>query len=551
MQQKPVITVDGDAGGGQILRNGFALAALANQPLRLINIRGARNPPGLRAQHLHGIQMVSKLCNGRLEGDRPGSMQCSLWPSDFQSGEFNVDTGTAGSCTLLAQIALPCLLFAPGPSSFRARGGTDVNWSPPIDEMCGVLMPLLTRFGINAELALVRRGFYPKGGGEVLLKVDQPFIHTALRPISMLEQGLVTRIEGRVFASGEREGRDVVATASAAKTLLFRMLPTVPVEIQEVLENHQTASGFGSAITLVAITDKGCRYGATHFRDPAKSYTADECARKVVDALAAEVRTGSCVDTHTQDQLLIFMALAAGRSEVRVGELTDHTKSAIMTAETLLPCKFTVTPDGNTNIIRCDGVGLVGPGRFTTAVAAPPKAMGSPSPAPTPLQPQQPSAVPTPAANGFQFQAPATPAPPVLFGAPGTPQPPATPFPPTPSPAPSGGFPFQPSATPTTPVPPSTPAAPLSPFPPTPAATGGFPFQANPTPPSPFGTPSPPAGGAFPFGAPGQGQTPFGSPAPPTPASTEQLIQQQQLQQQQQQQQQQLQQQQQQQQLQM
>lgn len=29
--------------------------------------------------------------------------------------------------------------------------------------------------------------------------------------------------------------------------------------------------------------------------------------------------TGSCVDPFTQDQLVVFMALAAGRSEVRIG----------------------------------------------------------------------------------------------------------------------------------------------------------------------------------------------------------------------------------------
>eukprot|EP00667_Euglena_gracilis_P022130 EG_transcript_24510 len=131
MQEKPIITVDGDAGGGQILRNGFALAALAQQPLRVLNIRGARTPPGLRPQHLQGIQMVADLCQGRLEGDRQWSTDCSLWPGEFRGGNFTVDTGTAGSCTLLAQISLPCQLFTPSQA-----GGKDA--APP-DECCANL----------------------------------------------------------------------------------------------------------------------------------------------------------------------------------------------------------------------------------------------------------------------------------------------------------------------------------------------------------------------------------------------------------------------------
>lgn len=39
------------------------------------------------------------------------------------------------------------------------------------------------------------------------------------------------------------------------------------------------------------------------------------------------------------------------------------------------PCHFETKPDGKTNILICDGVGLVGPGRFTTAAAERPKGL--------------------------------------------------------------------------------------------------------------------------------------------------------------------------------
>ena len=81
------------AGGGQILRNGFSLAALAQQPIKVVNIRGARTPPGLRPQHLEGITMVNRLCGGRLVGAEQGSCEVAMWPQGFTSGDFKVDTG--------------------------------------------------------------------------------------------------------------------------------------------------------------------------------------------------------------------------------------------------------------------------------------------------------------------------------------------------------------------------------------------------------------------------------------------------------------------------
>ena len=58
------------------------------------------------------------------------------------------------------------------------------------------------------------------------------------------------------------------------------------------------------------------------------------------------VEGGGCVDGWMQDQLVPFMALADGdggeRSEMLVGELTLHTRTAMWVAERMTGCEFEV-----------------------------------------------------------------------------------------------------------------------------------------------------------------------------------------------------------------
>lgn len=49
-------------------------------------------------------------------------------------------------------------------------------------------------------------------------------------------------------------------------------------------------------------------------------------AQKVVDQLDAEIRKGGVVDAHLQDQLVVFQALAEGRSSIPGSEEALHSE---------------------------------------------------------------------------------------------------------------------------------------------------------------------------------------------------------------------------------
>ena len=45
-------------------------------------------------------------------------------------------------------------------------GGTDVRLAPSIGYLAWVLLPLLERMGVAAQLEVLRHGYYPRGGGK-------------------------------------------------------------------------------------------------------------------------------------------------------------------------------------------------------------------------------------------------------------------------------------------------------------------------------------------------------------------------------------------------
>ena len=90
-----------------------------------------------------------------------------------------------------------------------------------------------------------------------------------------------------------------------------------------------------------------------------KGIPAKDVAKEAFDTLKHDIDCQSCVDQYMQDQLIIFMALAKGKSSVKCGPLTMHTKTAIYFTELMTGVKFDTTEivKGNSYLIECEGIG--------------------------------------------------------------------------------------------------------------------------------------------------------------------------------------------------
>ena len=74
--------------------------------------------------------------------------------------------------------------------------------------------------------------------------------------------------------------------------------------------------------------------------------------------LEEEMSHDACADKYLTDQLIIFMALAKGKSSLLTGKLELHTETAIHFARVMTGAVFCVTRMNHGNLIECEGIGL-------------------------------------------------------------------------------------------------------------------------------------------------------------------------------------------------
>ncbi|KAL4065444.1 RNA 3'-terminal phosphate cyclase domain-containing protein [Scleroderma citrinum] len=360
-----VIPIDGGycEGGGQLIRNAVALSAVLSTPISIRNVRHNRRPPGLRKQHEAGVNLAAEICYGNTSGVSVGSTELEFRPGVVRLPRIlTADPGTAASTTLLLQVALPCLLFGHDTSSdasssiLTLRGGTNAIQAPQIDYTVHVFLPFMRKhFGLDLKLIIKRRGYFPKGGGSILCTV--PPLTGPLPPVVLTDRGEVQRIFGEARVGGlpyflaNRMKKAACARLLAAGFLLEQM------QIIAVEERPDEVTGSGGGTVLWAETDAGCWIGGSAVSEKGKS--PEQVGKEAAEELLRNLEYGGCVDEYLQDQVIIFLALAKGRSIIKAGPMTDHTRTAIHIAELMTGARFRVDELTRSTMVSCEGIGFV------------------------------------------------------------------------------------------------------------------------------------------------------------------------------------------------
>ena len=354
-----MIDLDGNhgEGGGALVRVALAISTITHQPFDVRDIRKGRKDSGLKNQHLYCVKSLQELCNAGAEGAELGSLSLKYFPKKLISKNLNIDIETAGSITLLLQALILPAMFVSKPITITIRGGTDTKWSPSFDYLNNVLLPQLQRFA-KVEAKLLKRGYYPKGGGRVEMNINPKIklndfdnfndFHAHLKEniqkYYLNEQHNLIQIKGISHASMNLQQAKVAERQADSALRILKQKYNIPISM---INEYQDTLSAGSGITLWAIFSKNkndidennpIRIGSDSLGEQGKK--AEIVGEEAADNLIKEIESRAPVDRNLADQILPFMALVGGY--IKISEITNHARTNIYTIEQFMGNIFKV-----------------------------------------------------------------------------------------------------------------------------------------------------------------------------------------------------------------
>jgi RNA 3'-terminal phosphate cyclase (ATP) len=338
----PLIEIDGSfgEGGGQILRTTVALSSILKKPVKIINIRAKRNKPGLRPQHITAVKVVAQMCGAEVENLNLGASWISFKPSDRSESSLKFDVGTAGSVTLIMMVAIPSASLNGG-CEMELIGGTDVKWSPTLDYFRQVVLPVYKLIGLDVGVDVVRRGFYPKGGGVVKIQAKPA---TKLVAVDIVSKNIPKPSAISICA---KLPRNVAARQmSSALNYLFES----GVGWSDMKIDLEDAVSPGSSIVLYSVGADGPFVGADSIGEWGKP--AEKVGKQVAHLFLNEYRSGAPIDMHLGDIIVMPLFLAEGESKFRVSSVTQHMLTDLHVASLFTDRQYAMArqKDGTTTV---------------------------------------------------------------------------------------------------------------------------------------------------------------------------------------------------------
>jgi RNA 3'-terminal phosphate cyclase (ATP) len=307
-------------GGGQIIRSAITLSCITKQPIHLENIRKNRKVIGLRPQHLTAIKIIQKITNAEVIGAEIGSTELKFIPGNVKSLELIEDVGTAGSVSLILQVLIPVVAISQKKLDLKIKGGTDVLWSPSIDYTQYVLREAYSRMGIKFSLELCKRGYYPKGGGEINLHVNS----------SSLKSILFTK----------RKTNSVKLICTFSKISIEKIK-------NEVKEIKQKLTKENFIVEAEIKNEEAVDSGASML-----IYSIDEHSIIGIDALFDKktqkfdlnidefIKNSVGIDENLADMLVVTASLGQKKTIFRVKEISKHLETNLFVTSKITGCKY-------------------------------------------------------------------------------------------------------------------------------------------------------------------------------------------------------------------
>ncbi|QDI88992.1 RNA 3'-phosphate cyclase [Candidatus Nitrosopumilus sp. SW] len=320
-------------GGGQIIRSAIILSCITKQPIHIENIRKNRKVPGLKPQHITAIKILKKISDSKVIGDEIGSTELKFIPGEIKNAKLFEDVGTAGSISLILQVLIPIVAISEKKLDLTIKGGTDVQWSPTIDYTQHVLKEVYSRMGIQFSLELKKRGYYPKGNGEINLEIN---------PSKVKAISLSKRKTNQVQIISTFSKLSPEKIKSEIKKIEERLTKENFVVKTEIKEQEAIDSG---ASLLVYSVDENSIIGVDSLYNKKTQKFELDYGKFLEDR---------SVDENLADMIVVPASLAKGKTTFQVKEISKHLETNLFVTSKITGCRYGIgkLPNGFEVIIE-------------------------------------------------------------------------------------------------------------------------------------------------------------------------------------------------------
>jgi len=337
------LEIDGSfgEGGGQVIRTAITLSCIMNQSVLIENIRKNRKNPGLKPQHLTALKILKKICNANLDPLKIGDTSLKFIPNNIQSLNLKEDVGTAGSISLIIQVIIPIIAICKKTIKLTITGGTDVLWSPTIDYTQIVLKEAFARMGINFTINMIKRGYYPKGGGIIELEVTPS---EKISPVIL----------------NKRKTKNVKLRCTFSKLPIELINKQVNDIERKLVENdftvekqviEETALDSGASLMIDSIDNDSIIGLDSLFNKKSKRFNLD---------LEKFIQNKYSVDEHLADMLVLPASLANGMTVFQVDSISKHLETNLFVVSKITGCKYGVGKLREGYEVRIEGISYSG-----------------------------------------------------------------------------------------------------------------------------------------------------------------------------------------------
>ncbi len=238
----------------------------------------------------------------------------------MESLELVEDIGTAGSISLILQVLIPVVAISQKKLDLKIKGGTDVLWSPSIDYTQYVLREAYSRMGIKFSLELCKRGYYPKGGGEINLHVNP----SNLKPISFTKRK--TNSVKLICTYSKISIEKIKNEVKEIKQKLTKENFIVETEIK-----NEVAIDSGASMLIYSIDEHSIIGIDALF---------DKKTQKFDLNIDEFIKNSVGIDGNLADMLVVTASLGQKKTIFRVKEISKHLETNLFVTSKITGCKY-------------------------------------------------------------------------------------------------------------------------------------------------------------------------------------------------------------------